>query len=61
VTIKFLNTNYNSFYDQGWFGGVLAPNGRIYGVPATRPNIYVIQTGLPKYPNWMLDPYFNKF
>jgi len=39
----------------------LAPNGVIYGIPVQNTSVLKIKTGLPKYPLWMLDPYFNKF
>jgi len=42
-------------------GGVLAPNGKIYGIPINVDNVLIINYGLPKYPNWMLQAYFNKF
>jgi len=41
-------------------GGVLAPNGDIYGIPYRFNFIPIIKTGLPKYPPWMLDAYYNK-
>ena len=44
-----------------WFGGVLAPNGIIYGVPFSSPSVLQIKTGLPTLPPWMLQAYFNKF
>jgi hypothetical protein len=43
-----------------WFGGVCAPNGKIYLMPWSTPNIGVIKTGLPTLPPWMLQAYFNK-
>jgi hypothetical protein len=42
-------------------GGVLAPNGKIYGIPYDAENVLQIKTGLPIYPSWMLEAYFNKF
>jgi hypothetical protein len=42
-------------------GGVLAPNGKIYGIPINVDNVLMINSGLPKYPDWMLQAYFNKF
>jgi hypothetical protein len=44
-----------------YFGGVLAPNGKIYGIPYEADNVLQIKTGLPIYPSWMLEAYFNKF
>ena len=44
-----------------WVGGVLAPNGKIYGIPFNSGTVLVINTGLPVYPPWMLEAYFNKF
>ena len=44
-----------------WAGGVLAPNGKIFGIPGTSSSVLVINTGLPKFPPWMLKPQFNKF
>ena len=42
-------------------GGVLAPNGVIYGIPLNKDSVLRIKTGLPKYPDWMLQSHFNKF
>ena len=42
-------------------GGVLAPNCIIYCIPLIIESVLQIKTGLPKYPNWMLQAYFNKF
>jgi hypothetical protein len=42
-------------------GGVLAPNGKIYGIPFYSGNVLQIKTGLPIYPSWMLEAYFNKY
>jgi hypothetical protein len=44
-----------------WFGGVLAPNGVVYGVPFSSSSVLQIKTGLPTLPPWMLEAYFNKF
>ena len=41
-------------------GGVLAPNGKIYGVPYVSSSVLTINTGIPNVPSWMLKPYFNK-
>ena len=41
--------------------GILAPNGKIYCIPVNRNVVLVINTGLPKFPPWMLKPQFNKF
>ncbi len=51
-----INTSYRL-----WFGGVCAPNGKIYLIPWSTPNIGVIKTGFPTLPPWMLEAYFNKF
>jgi len=51
--------NTNGLYHC--FGGVLAPNGKIYGMPASVSYIPIIKTGLPNQPPWMLGAYFNKF
>jgi DNA-binding beta-propeller fold protein YncE len=40
---------------------VLAPNGCIYCLPLSNPNVFKLKTGLPKHPNWMMDPFFNKY
>jgi hypothetical protein len=50
------NANYRL-----WFGGVCAPNGKIYLMPWSTPNIGVIKVGLPKLPPWMLQSFFNKY
>lgn len=43
------------------YGGVLAPNGKIYCSPeSTATSIPIIKTGLPQLPPWMLAPSFNK-
>ena len=47
--------------DTKYGGGVLAPNGKIYSIPINVDNVLIINTGLPKYPDWMLQAYFNKF
>lgn len=44
-----------------WFGGVCAPNGKIFLMPWSTPNIGVVRTGLPTHPLWMLNAQFNKF
>ena len=41
-------------------GGVLAPNGVIYGFPLNNTYVPRIRTGLPTLPPWMLQAYFNK-
>jgi hypothetical protein len=45
---------------EKFYGGVLAPNGKIYMIPATYPNVATIETGIPKLPPWMMAPEFNK-
>ena len=44
-----------------WQGGVLGPNGRIYGIPFNSTSICEIKTGIPTQPPWMLAPEFNKY
>jgi hypothetical protein len=46
---------------EKFYGGVLAPNGKIYMIPATYANVATIKTGIPKLPPWMMAPEFNKF
>jgi hypothetical protein len=41
-------------------GGVLDPNGKIYGIPSNATNVSQINTGLPTLQPWMLQAYFNK-
>jgi hypothetical protein len=53
---NFTNANYRL-----WFGGVVAPNGKLYLMPWSTPNIGVLTTGLPVSPPWMLQNFFNKF
>jgi hypothetical protein len=53
-------TSLRGLIPSAYNGGVLAPNGKIYGVPVATSNILVINTGLPKLPPWMLNPLFNK-
>ena len=45
---------------EKFYGGVLAPNGKIYMIPATYANVATIKTGIPKLPPWMMAPEFNK-
>jgi len=47
--------------DSKYAGGVLARNGKIYSIPINVDNVLIINTGLPEYPDWMLQSYFNKF
>lgn len=46
-----------------WYGGVLAPNGKIYGMPANSTSFLVIDT--KSNGSWPADvyqsPYFDKF
>ena len=43
------------------YGGVLAPNGKIYCSPEENfSSIPIIKTGIPQLPQWMLGPSFNK-
>lgn len=42
-------------------GGILAPNGKIYGIPYSSTNSIIINPSLPTLNNWMINPYFNKF
>ena len=49
-----------------WAGGVLAPNGKIYGIPYDSSSILEIDTGTvlsnEKQPvEWVCSPYVNKF
>ena len=44
-----------------WSGGVLAPNGKIYGIPCYSTTILEIDTGcIGNFP-WALQPYVNKY
>jgi streptogramin lyase len=45
---------------EKFYGGVLAPNGKIYMIPATYPNVATIETGIPQLQPWMMAPEFNK-
>lgn len=51
------------YYEQ-WNGGVLAPNGKIYGLPATgNPTSYILEfrrTFPQLMTDWILYPQFNK-
>jgi phage shock protein PspC (stress-responsive transcriptional regulator) len=53
-------TGLSSSTDK-WNGGVLAPNGKIYGIPRDSTSAIQIITGFPTLPPWMLQAYFNKF
>ena len=47
-----------------WFGGVLAPNGRIQGIPQNSTSVLIIGTGLPNGSlllDFLLGAYVNKF
>ena len=50
---------------DAWFGGVLAPNGKIYGMPSSgNPTIQILEITktVPRLmTNWILYPQFNKF
>ena len=45
-----------------WFGGVLAPNGKIYGIPGNSTTVLEIDVGscYDSCP-WALSPLVNKF
>ena len=52
ITLNSLGENtisrFGSFSETAkWFGGVLAPNGKIYGIPYTSTSVLVINTCLP--------------
>lgn len=44
-----------------WSGGVLAQNGKMYGMSWTASSVCIIKTRIPTLPAWMLAPEFNKF
>ena len=44
-----------------YVGGILASNGKIYGIPYESSNSIIINPSLPTLNNWMINPYFNKF
>jgi hypothetical protein len=44
-----------------WYGGVLGPNGTIYGIPSSASTILQIATGVPVSTALANTPYFNKF
>ena len=50
-------------YTNGWAGGVLAPNGKIYGFPFTSTNILLElgERSAQAPGNWLLSAYQNKF
>jgi hypothetical protein len=58
TTISYISVSSGS---NQYIGGVLAPNGKIYAIPFNADNVLQIKTGLPIYPSWMLEAYFNKF
>ena len=45
---------------DGFSGGVLAPNGKIYISPLNANYVPIIKTGFPTQDNWMIAPQFNK-
>jgi len=56
-----VNFAINGGNDGKWFGGVLAPNGKIYMIPHQYSHVGIIKTGIPILPNWMIAREFNKF
>ena len=46
--------------NRAYNGGVLAPNGTIYGIPISGSRILKVKTGIPVLPPWPLMPQFNK-
>lgn len=44
---------------NGYMGGVLAPNGKIYCAPNTASTILVIDTKVSTAPCWLTSPYIN--
>ena len=45
-----------------WFGGVLGPDGKIYGIPCNSTSVLIIAGGMPALPiEPLLSPYLNKF
>ena len=56
-----VNYAVNAGNDGKWFGGVLAPNGKIYMIPHVYSHVGTIKTGIPALQNWMIAPQFNKF
>jgi len=48
--------------DNKWYGGVLGPDGKIYGIPRNSTSVLIIDGGMPKLPLApLLSPYLNKF
>ena len=56
-----VNFQVNGQNDGKWFGGVMAPNGKIYMIPHVYSHVATIKTGIPILQNWMIAPEFNKF
>ena len=45
-----------------WYGGVLGPDGKIYGIPFNSTSVLIIAGGMPALPiEPLLSPYLNKF
>ena len=44
-----------------WSGGVLAPNGKIYGIPRESTSVLSIGGGSAAIPDWYLSAYQNKY
>jgi hypothetical protein len=45
-----------------WYGGVLGPDGKIYGIPCNSTSVLIIAGGMPALPiEPLLSPYLNKF
>jgi hypothetical protein len=45
-----------------YMGGVLAPNGKIYGIPSYPESVLIFTGGMPTMPiEPLLSPHLNKF
>lgn len=71
-SIETINTSEStSIFDGGadlsgsakWYGGVLAPNGKIYGIPRDSTTVLCIDGigSMSSAKNALIHPFFNKF
>ena len=65
---KYLIDNYKATTTFGsldgmnkWQGGVLAPNGKIYGIPCNSTTVLEIDLQDGKTAPWAISNYLNKF
>ncbi len=60
-TVGFTFTTGSTLASERFVGGVLAPNGKVYGIPYFSSGILEVTPEFPSLQPWMLAPEFNKF